>query len=522
VNAPAPTSTDLPPGAAKQCGTTPRLALRGITKRYASVLANDGVDLQVAPGEIHAVLGENGAGKSTLMKIVYGVTQPDAGSIEWEGQPTSIRSPAMARRLGIGMVFQHFSLFETLTVAENIDLAQDERLPAAALATRISEVSERYGLPIDPQRLLHGMSVGERQRVEIVRCLLQSPRLLIMDEPTSVLTPQAVRALFQTLRRLAGEGVSILYISHKLDEIRELCDVATVLRNGRVSGSAVPRIESNASLARLMVGSELKECTLRPRAPGAIELELTDLSLGTEDPFGTALQGVNLRVRSGEIVGIAGVSGNGQKELVAAISGESLSAPRGAVRLCGQDVARLRPRQRRQLGLRFVPEERLGRGAVPAMDLADNSVLTGADAGLVRHGLVQHRAARSFARATIEQYSFKCDGELAPASSLSGGNLQKFIVGREIRLAPKVMLVAQPTWGVDVGASLLIRQALIDLRDAGIAVLVISEELDELYAICDRLAVIAGGRLSPTVPTSELPRETLGVWMTGAFEHAGH
>jgi simple sugar transport system ATP-binding protein len=516
----APTSTDWSGAAAKQGGAVPRLALHGITKRYASVLANDQVDLQVAPGEIHAVLGENGAGKSTLMKIVYGVTQPDAGRIEWEGQPTAIRSPAVARRLGIGMVFQHFSLFETLTVAENIDLAQDHRLPAAALATRIREVSERYGLPIEPRRLLHGMSVGERQRVEIVRCLLQSPRLLIMDEPTSVLTPQAVRALFQTLRRLAGEGVSILYISHKLDEIRELCDVATVLRNGRVSGSAVPRLESNASLARLMVGSELKECTLAPQAAGAVQLELTGLSLTTEDPFGTALKDVNLRVRSGEIVGIAGVSGNGQKELVAAISGELLSSPRGAVRICGQDVARLRPVQRRQLGLCFVPEERLGRGAVPAMHLADNSVLTGANAGLVRHGLLQHRVARSFARATIAQFAVKCDGEFAPADSLSGGNLQKFIVGREIRLAPKLMLIAQPTWGVDVGASLLIRQALIDLRDAGIDVLVISEELEELYAICDRLAVLAGGRLSSTVATAELPAETLGVWMTGAFEHA--
>jgi len=517
----APTSTDSSAAAAKQCSGDPRLALRGISKRYASVLANDRIDLNVAPGEIHAVLGENGAGKSTLMRIVYGVTQPDAGSIEWEGQPVAIRSPAMARRLGIGMVFQHFSLFETLTVAENIDLAQDHRLPAAALAARIREVSERYGLPIDPQRLLHGMSVGERQRVEVVRCLLQAPRLLIMDEPTSVLTPQAVRALFETLRRLAREGVSILYISHKLDEIRELCDVATVLRNGRVSGTAAPGLESNASLARLMVGSELKECTLTPRTPGAVQLELTDLSLTTEDPFGTALQGVNLRVRAGEIVGIAGVSGNGQKELAAAISGEILGNPRGAVRLCGQDVARLRPAQRRRLGLRFVPEERLGRGAVPAMHLADNSVLTGADAGLVRHGLLQHRAARSFARETIAQFGVKCDGALALAESLSGGNLQKFIVGREIRLAPKAMLVAQPTWGVDVGASLLIRQALIDLRDAGIAVLVISEELDELYTICDRLAVIAGGRLSPTVPTAELPAERLGVWMTGAFEHAG-
>jgi len=245
----------------------PRLILRGITKRYPTILANDGVDLQVSAGEIHALMGENGAGKSTLMKIVYGVTRPDAGSIEWEGRQVTIHSPAQARRLGIGMVFQHFALFETLTVAENIALALDERITPAALAPRIDAVAQRYGLPIDPERLVHSMSVGERQRVEIVRCLLQSPKLLIMDEPTSVLTPQAVRQLFDTLRRLAAEGTSILYISHKLEEIRSLCDNATVLRAGRVSGTARPRELDTASLARLMVGSDLTDRPPQPQ-PG--------------------------------------------------------------------------------------------------------------------------------------------------------------------------------------------------------------------------------------------------------------
>jgi simple sugar transport system ATP-binding protein len=495
--------------------------LRGISKRYGRLLANDRIDLNVAAGEIHALLGENGAGKSTLMKVVCGVTQPDEGSIEWEGRAVAIGSPGEARRLGLGMVFQHFSLFETLTVAENISLALDERPLAARLSARIDEVSQRYGLPVDPQRLIHGMSVGERQRVEIVRCLLQAPRLLILDEPTSVLTPQAVRALFQTLRRLAAEGVSIVYISHKLEEIRELCDVATVLRDGRVIGSAIPRAETSESLARMMVGGELRRCRLEPREPGSVRLALTNLSLGTEDPFGTVLQQINLWVRSGEIVGIAGVSGNGQKELLAAISGEQLSVPPGAIRLCGQDVARLNPARRRELGLRFVPEERLGRGAVPGMHLADNCVLTGATAGLVRHGLIRGRAARAFARATIAQFAVKCGGELALAETLSGGNLQKFIVGREIRLAPMVMLVAQPTWGVDVGASLMIRQALIDLRDAGVALLVISEELDELYAICDRLAVLSRGRLSVATPSADVATETIGLMMAGEFQPAG-
>jgi simple sugar transport system ATP-binding protein len=496
----------------------PRLALRGITKRYAGLTANDGVDLRVAGGQIHALLGENGAGKSTLMKIAYGVTQPDAGTIEWEGRAVTIQSPAAARRLGIGMVFQHFSLFETLTVAENIALALDQRIPAHELDARIAEVSHRYGLPVEPRRLTHAMSVGERQRVEIVRCLLQSPRLLIMDEPTSVLTPHAVRALFDTLRRLAGEGVSILYISHKLDEIRELCDVATVLRQGRVCGTVIPRRETHATLARMMVGAELTACDRRPREPGEVRLKLAALSMATADPFGTELEAVNLEVRGGEIVGIAGVSGNGQKELLAALSGEVKCSTSEAIRLCGRDAGRLNAAQRRRLGLCLVPEERLGRGAVPAMSLTENGVLT--NAALVRRGLVQARAARTFARETISRFAVRCAGEGSLAMSLSGGNLQKFIVGREIRLAPRVMLVAQPTWGVDVGSAALIHQALLDLRDAGVAVLVVSEELDELFTLCDRLAVLSRGRLSAAVPTRGLAPETVGAWMTGGLPHA--
>ena len=498
----------------------PRLRLRGIVKRYPKIIANDGIDLTVRAGEIHAVLGENGAGKSTLMKIVYGVTRPDEGTIEWQGAPVSIASPAHARRLGIGMVFQHFSLFETLTVAENISLALDE--DAQALAARIEAVSARYGLPVEPHRLVHGMSVGERQRVEIVRCLLQSPQLLIMDEPTSVLTPQAVTKLFETLRRLSGEGVSILYISHKLEEIRALCESATVLRAGRVTGSVDPRKETNDSLARLMVGSEIRECHLTPGTPGAVQLHLQDLSTIPEDPFGTRLEQINLEVRAGEIVGIAGVSGNGQSELLAAISGETEGSCDGQIRLCGQAVLRQSPAQRRALGLTFVPEERLGRGAVPAMSLAQNIVLTGASR-VVKAGFLRSGATRDFARETIAQFQVKGGDESSPAESLSGGNLQKFIVGREARLAPKVMLVAQPTWGVDIGASQLIRQALIDLRNEGVALLVISEELDELFTICDRIAVLAGGRLSPPLPTANLTAEGVGKLMAGGtLEAAAH
>ncbi len=500
---------------------SPRLVLRGITKRYPAVVANDNVNLEVRPGEIHALLGENGAGKSTLMKIVYGVTKPDAGSVIWEGRPVHIGSPAEARRLGIGMVFQHFSLFETLTVAENISLALDERTAPEQLASRIREVSENYGLPIDPKRLVHSMSVGERQRVEIVRCLLQSPKLLIMDEPTSVLTPQAVLKLFETLRRLAHEGCSILYISHKLDEIRALCDTATVLRGGRVTGTAIPSQETPESLARMMIGSELPECHLQPRTPGDIRLELDRLGLPTLDPFGVTLREIGLSVRSGEIVGIAGVSGNGQKELLTALSGESTRGqdrhdPHHGTRRPDAWI----PRSGAGWGLRSCPRKGWGVARCRHLSLADNALLTGSSRGMVQHGVIRHATVREFARAVIERFKVKCKSEQAAASSLSGGNLQKFIVGRETMLEPKVIVVAQPTWGVDIGASMLIRQALIDLRDRGVAVLVISEELDELFMISDRIAVMAQGRLSPAVPSGETSLEQIGAWMGGVFETA--
>jgi len=499
---------------------TPRLALSGITKIYPSVVANDGIELEVLPGEVHAVLGENGAGKSTLMKIIYGAVKPDAGSIVWEGHEVTIANPARARRLGIGMVFQHFSLFETLTVAENIALALEAERAGPGLPARIREVSAKYGLPLDPVRRVHTMSVGERQRVEIVRCLLQDPRLLIMDEPTSVLTPQAVEKLFETLRRLAAEGCSILYISHKLDEIRALCHKATVLRAGKVTGTCDPRRESSSSLARMMIGGDLPHPTHRDTPAGADALVVRNLSLLADDPFGTSLANIDLTVRAGEVLGIAGVSGNGQKELMAALSGERLLPDAGSITILGIAAGRMDAARRRALGFAFVPEERLGRGAVPEMSLAENALLTAHREHMVRHGFVRDRVVRQFATDTIREYGVKAGGPHAPARSLSGGNLQKYIVGREIRQRPRMMIAAQPTWGVDVGAAAQIRQALLDLRDSGVAVLVVSEELDELFEICDRLAVIAQGRLSDAKPVRETNAEQIGLLMSGSFIHA--
>ena len=502
--------------------TQPRLILEGIRKVYPSVVANDGIDLVVRAGEIHAVLGENGAGKSTLMKIIYGVTRPTEGRIVWEGREVSVANPAAARAMGIGMVFQHFSLFETLTVVQNVALALPGQQDMKALSARIEEISNRYGLPVDPRRLVHALSVGERQRVEIVRCLLQNPRLLIMDEPTSVLTPQAVRKLFDMLRQLAAEGCSILYISHKLDEIQELCHTATVLRAGKVTGTCIPSRETPKSMARMMIGRDLPVCEHGQPAPHTDpRLSIAGLSRIADDQFGTTLEDLKLDVFAGEIVGIAGVSGNGQRELLYALSGETPIAGHSSIRICGNDTGRYPAGRRRRLGLGFVPEERLGRGAVPKMSLASNALLTGWRHGMLKSSFLIDRAAvRTFATRVIEQYTVKCGGPDAEARSLSGGNLQKFIVGREVLLGPKVLIVSQPTWGVDVGAAAFIRQALIDLRNAGTAVLVISEELDELFEICDRIAVIAKGRLSPAKTIADTNVEEIGVWMSGMWPGA--
>jgi simple sugar transport system ATP-binding protein len=495
-----------------------QLELRHITKQYPGVLANDDISLKVDAGGVHALLGENGAGKSTLVKIIYGVVKPDKGEILWDGQPVQILNPSHARRLGIGMVFQHFNLFDTLTIAENISLGMDNPGDLKTLATRVTEVSEHYGLPIDPRRHVHALSVGERQRVEIVRCLLQDPKLLIMDEPTSVLTPQEVDKLFETLRRLGEEGVSILYISHKLEEIRALCDDATVLRGGKVVATCDPREETSKSLAEMMIGSEIP--VMQREASGDLGppvLEVKGLSVKSDDPFGTSLKDIDLTVRGGEIIGIAGVGGNGQKELLQAISGETPVRDRAAVSIDGQACGRSGPTARRGLGLAFVPEERLGRGAVPEMTLAENTLLTGYQSGMVSRGLIRFGHKRQRATEIRRDFDVRSAGIDSEARSLSGGNLQKFIVGREMGLSPKLLILAYPTWGVDVGAATAIHQAVMDMSRQGVGIVIVSEDLDELFEICDRLAVIAEGRLSPLRNNGETSVEELGLWMAGQF-----
>ena len=494
-----------------------RLELTAISKQYPATRACDRVSLRVKPGQIHAVLGENGAGKSTLMKIIYGAVQPDEGQIHWNGQAVKITSPAHARKLGISMVYQHFSLFDTLTAAENVWLGLDKSLTLPEVAARNGEVASSYGLDVDPQRPVHTLSVGERQRVEIVRALLTKPQLLILDEPTSVLTPQAVDKLFITLRALSQGGCSILYISHKLDEIRALCHHCTVLRGGKVTGEVDPQKESNASLSRLMIGAEPPQLKHVARAPGATVLAVQQLRVAKQDPFGTDLHDIDFDVRAGEIVGMAGVSGNGQQELMAALSGEDARAASASIRMNGQDIAQASPGARRALGLHFVPEERLGRGAVPTLSLAQNTLLTRTET-VGRLGWIHSRRVQRLAEELIARFNVKAGGAGAAAKSLSGGNLQKFIVGREIAANPKLLIVSQPTWGVDVGAAAQIRGELLKLRDAGCALLVVSEELDELFEISDRLLVIAKGRVSPSVPIAQASVAQIGEWMSGLWQ----
>lgn len=494
----------------------PLLELRQITKSYPGCLANDRIDLIVKSGEIHALLGENGAGKSTLVKIVYGAVQADQGQVLWRGEHVDISSPAAARALGIAMVFQHFSLFDALTVRENIALGLGSS-DSAKLGQRIVEISQHYGLPLDPARYVYSLSVGERQRIEIVRCLLQQPQLLIMDEPTSVLTPQEVDELFKTLRRLSSEGVSILYISHKLEEIRRLCQRATILRGGQRVATAEPSVESAQSLAAMMTGTDVQNAERKQRKISLTQrLKLQQLALPALDSNAISLSEINFAVHEGEIVGIAGVAGNGQDELLRAVSGEELLANATMLQLNGNSIGRLSPDQRRRAGLCCVPEQRLGHAAVPQMTLTENAFLTARfRQQLSRFGFAATGASRSFAQRIVDTYQVQCPHTEVAANSLSGGNLQRFIVGREILQAPEVLVISQPTWGVDAGAAATIHQALLALAEQGTAILVISQDLDELMSICDRIMAICAGVVSVAYPVAEVSMQDVGLLMGG-------
>jgi simple sugar transport system ATP-binding protein len=500
----------------------PLLTVGQLTKLFGTFAACNGIDLEIKPGEIHALLGENGAGKSTLVKMLFGVLAPTSGEIVWQGQPVRIASPSAARRLGIGMVFQHFSLFEALTVAENIALSMAPGISLNRIAEEASALSHSYGLPLDPKAHVADLSVGERQRIEIVRALLQNPKLIILDEPTSVLTPQEADRLFETLYKLKAEGRSVLYISHRLEEVQRICDRATVLRHGKVTGACDPRRETPSSLARMMVGSDVAHVSAEGTSTkGAVKLEARHLSAPARTPFAVALKNICLKVHAGEVLAIAGVAGNGQGELFDALSGEYPVATDDIVRIADKPVGTRGINARRLMGAGFVPEERHGHAAVSALSLSDNLILARSQSdrrvflggGVL--GLIRQDAVRSATRRIAQAMDVRKSGDNPPAGSLSGGNLQKFIVGRELDRQPTVLVVNQPTWGVDAGAASRIRQALVDLAKSGSAVLVISQDLDEIFEVATEIAVISEGRLSDIYPAAELSREKIGLLMGG-------
>ncbi len=495
-----------------------------IVKVFGTLRANDDVTLKVKPGEIHAFLGENGAGKSTLVKMIYGALQPTAGEFRWMGEKIVVPNPAAARKLGIGMVFQHFSLFEALTVAENIALAMPGPFDLGVLSEKIARVSKDYGLPLEPTATVADLSVGERQRIEIVRCLLQEPKLLIMDEPTAVLTPQEADQLFKVLARLAGEGCAVIYISHRLEEVKRLCHSATILRHGKVVAHVDPTKETAASLAKLMVGGDIHVVhTPRKVTDGKVRLKLDALSLHADGPFAVELKNISLDVKAGEVVAIAGVAGNGQGELFDAISGERHTKA-GMLVMDGKPSGNEGVSARRRLGGAFVPEERLGHGAVPGFKLSDNIVLTrhASDTDVVKSGFLQKNGAANVSERVIKDFDVRKGKPDPEARALSGGNLQKFVVGRELDRKPGILVVNQPTWGVDAGAAATIRQALVDLSRKGSAVLVISQDLDEIFEIADRIAVISRGQMSEAFPASQMTAEKIGLLMAGEHEVHTH
>lgn len=508
-------STSTGPG--ESPGPVAAIAATAVTKRFPGVLANDAVDFHVAAGEVHTILGENGAGKSTLAAMLCGLYQPDEGQIFRDGQPVRLRSPRDGLAHGIGMVHQHFRLVDRFTVAENVvlgDPAQGGVLRTREVEERVAKIGERFGLPIEPRRTISDLTVGQRQRVEIVKMLYRGADVLLLDEPTAVLTPAEVDALFTTVNAMTADGKAIVFISHKLGEVMSISDRVTVMRAGAVTGEVATATAATDQrhLAELMVGRPVHTETRRGTNPTDVVLAAKQVTVVEDDQ--TVVDGIDLELRRGEILGVAGVSGNGQRPLARVLAG-MVTPDSGRVEIGGVDVTGRGPRAARDAGLSFVPEDRLGTGLVPGLSLTDNMLLT-----RPRSFFVDRTSARRELETVIDDYEVKTPGTEAHASVLSGGNSQKVLLARELAGlgtpdGPQAIVVASPTRGLDIGAAEFVRGLLHEARERGAGVLVISEDLDEVRSMSDRIAVLYRGRIALAGPTDEIEFEQIGLAMAG-------
>ncbi|MGN6696159.1 MAG: ABC transporter ATP-binding protein [Aquihabitans sp.] len=515
--------SETTPVAASAGGRPPALAARHITKRFpGGVIANEAVDLDVAVGEIHALLGENGAGKSTLSNCFTGLYRPDEGTIALDGQPVEFHSPRDAIEAGIGMVHQHFRLVEPFTVAENVLLGEHGRIRRSEAEARVAELGERYGLEVDPSARIWQLSVGQQQRVEIIKALSREARLLILDEPTAVLTPQESESLFEVLRRMTAEGRSVIFISHKLDEVRAVADRVTVLRDGRSEGTHPVAGTASRDLARLMVGRDIELGSgpvARAQAPADDVVLRVDGLRAEGDRGEAALDGVTLEVRAREVLGVCGVSGNGQRELAEVIAGMRARTA-GTVEVAGTALAGADPRKAVAAGLAHVPEDRLHTGLSPSLSIEDNLALTAYRRPPLSSGPFLRRSRfRTRAVDLMERYDVRAPGPTTPTRVLSGGNVQKVLLAREFSSDPKVLVAASPTRGLDVGAIETVRTLLAEAADRGVGVLLLSEDLDEILSLSDRVAVIYEGRILAVVDRADADVEELGLLMGGDTSH---
>ena len=496
------------------------LNIENITKSFPRVIANKKVTFDIKKNAVHAILGENGAGKSTLVKILYGLLEPDEGNIKLNNKDFKVNSPAEARKQGIGMVFQHFSLFDSLSVKENLILGIDEKMSYSDLEDKLENISSRYNLPLDLDAPITALSAGEKQRVEIVRILLQDPQILIMDEPTSVLTPQEVESLFVTLNALVKEGRTILYITHKLEEVISICDTVTIMRSGEIIDTSSTANQTAKTLATKMLGQKLDDLkTNYGHIKDEVNFEVKNISCDFNDPFLTDLKNISFQVRVGEIYGIAGVAGNGQSELMDILTGENTNISSGEIIFDKYKIQTLGPQKRRDLSISFVPENRLGHSAVPELSLSENILLSQFPKNnFLKNGIILKNNIDDYANNVINNFNVVTPGNDAKASSLSGGNLQKYVIGREISSNPKLLIISHPTWGIDAGAEHAIRESLIDLAQNGTSIIVISQDLDELLEITHKISVIYNGKLSNSFNTNEVEIEKIGLLMGGKDE----